>query len=46
MISRRDVLRVFLSLSTLSWGKKMEDTVIKGCVIKKKIGSTEWTRRG
>ncbi|SNZ13583.1 glycine cleavage system protein H [Hydrogenobacter hydrogenophilus] len=35
MISRRDVLKVFLSLSTLSWGKKMEDTVIKGCVIKK-----------
>lgn len=35
MISRRDILKVLLSLSTFSLGKKMEDIVIKGCVIKK-----------
>ncbi len=35
MISRRFTLKFLLSLPLLSWAKKMEDIVIKGCVIKK-----------
>ncbi len=35
MISRRDVLKFFLSSSLFSWAKKMEDIVIKGCVVKR-----------